>query len=238
MVSDYGRTRTNQKDQEITYSLHFARRFFTKICSYSWEDDDGLFPQQRALDIVHESLRVTPGYRKAHKKQDLRDFECPDWHSDCVTIVSNQALAIQLWDGMQSAVECYKCKDMVLAKGVGIGSTRKLTRALDRTMMKSIKQCWKDSGVRSDVDIAHQHMRETCTPLREVVWKRHIYRPGNHVVVLLDGSRDATQPTCWKAVILSIFMHKFDGCMQFFFEGSWYKNKWVRDTVIGEMVCK
>ncbi|CAM6096109.1 unnamed protein product [Calypogeia fissa] len=25
MVSDHGRTRTNQKDQEVTYSLHFAR---------------------------------------------------------------------------------------------------------------------------------------------------------------------------------------------------------------------
>jgi hypothetical protein len=147
MVSDYGRTRTNQKDQEVTYSLHFARRFFTKICSYIWQDDDGLFPHQRALGKVHQSLHVTCEHKKVYKLRDQRDFSCPQWHNNCVAIVSNQSMALELWDGMQYSVKSYGCKNMVISKGVGIGSTRKKSQALGTSILTSLKQCWKDAGV-------------------------------------------------------------------------------------------
>lgn len=224
MVSDYGRTRTNQKDQEVTYSFHFARRFFTKICSYIWEDDDGLFPHQRALGKVHESLRVTSEHKKNHKLRDRRDFSCPHWHKDCVAIVSSQTIALELWDGMQSSVESYGCKDMVLSKGVGIGSTRRKSQSLGTSILTSLKKCWEGAGVLQDNNHP-EHMSDTCTPLRAVVWRKQVYRPGDHVVVLLDNSTNRAAPNNWKAVIQSIFMHELIGRMGLFFEANWYKQK-------------
>ncbi|CAM6088558.1 unnamed protein product [Calypogeia fissa] len=228
MVLDYGRTRTNQKDQEVTYSLHFARQFFTKIYSLIWEDDDGLFPHQRALGKVHESLRVTSGHNKVYKSRDRRDFSCPQWHTECVAIVSTQSMALELWDGMQLSDEPYGCKNMVMSKGVGIGSTRKKKQALGTSMLTSLKQCWKDAGLLQDSN-RDEHMSDTCTPLRAVVWRKQVYRPEDHVVVLLDGSSNPTDAANWKAVIQSIFMHEFMGRMELFFEAIWYKQKCTED---------
>lgn len=225
MVSDYGRTRTNQKDQEITYSLHFARRFFTRISSYIWEDDDGLFPHQRALSKVHDSLRVTKENVKEHRARDRRVFSCLDWHQKCVPIVSNQSMGIELWDGMARSVESYACKNMVLTKGVGIGSTRKKSRQLGASVKASIKQCWTDAGVLDNWSNT-EDMSDSTTPLRAAVWRKEVFRPGDHVVVLVDGSTDATHPQNWKAVIRSIFMHEFMGRMEIFFEAEWYHQKY------------
>lgn len=67
-------------------------------------------------------------------------------------------------------------------------------------------------------------LKEQCTPLRAVVWRGDVYRPGDHVVVLLDGSEDATNPLNWKAKVTSFFMHEFKGHMNLFFEAEWYHN--------------
>lgn len=225
MISDYGRTRTNQKDQEITYSLHFARRFFTRISSYIWEDDDGLFPHQRALSRVHSSLRVTKEDAKEHRARDSRVFSCPVWHEKCVAIVSNQNMGIELWEGMYKSVESYACKKMVLSKGVEIGSTRKKLMQLGASVKMSIRQCWINVGVIDDL-ASLEDMSDSITPLRASVWRSQVYRPGDHVVVLLDGSTDATHPQNWKAVIRSIFMHEFMGHMEIFFEAEWYHQKY------------
>jgi hypothetical protein len=147
MVSDYGRTRTNQKDQEVTYSLHFARRFFTRISKLIWEDDDGLFPHQRALSKVHGVLRVPLDRLKEHRARDPRLFQCSKWHGNSVAIVSNQVLALELWEGMMASVESYGCKQMVMSKGVGIGSNRKITRKLGLSAKLSVKQHWTTVAV-------------------------------------------------------------------------------------------
>jgi len=217
MVLDYGRTRTNQKDQEVTYSLHFARRFFTKICSIMWEDDDGLFPHQRALTKVHSYLRVTMQHKKEHKKRKHRDISCHEWHHDCVAIVSNQSLAMSLWDGMQSSVESYGCKNMVLSKGVGIGSNRVKMEAMGAHMFTSLKKFWHSEGDLQDIQMS-ANMSDLCTPLRSVVWRGQVYRPGDHVVVVVDGSNNFTDPSNWKTIIKAIFMHEYNGHMELFFE--------------------
>jgi hypothetical protein len=84
------------------------------------------------------------------------------------------------------------------------------------------------SGVLQDIN-RDEHMSDTCTPLRAVVWRKQVYRPGDHVVVLLDGSTNPTEPSNWKAVIQSIFMHEFMGHMELFFEAIWYKQKCMED---------
>ena len=83
-------------------------------------------------------------------------------------------------------------------------------------------------GLLQDTDTA-EHMSEMCTPLRAVVWRKQVYKPGDNVVVLLDGSTNPTQPSNWKVVIQSLFMHKFMGRMQLFFGAIWYKQKYVED---------
>ena len=235
MVSDYGRTRTNQKDQEVTYSLHFARRFFTKICSVLWEDDDGLFPHQRALMKLHKWLRVTSAHKKEHRKREQREFKCPEWHEDCVAIVSNQSMAVELWDGMQSSVESYGCKNMVLSKGVGIGSTRKKMEAVKTPIFTSLKQFWHNAGLLQNIHMASD-MSDLCTPLRSVVWRKQVYRPGDHVVVAMDGSTNFTEPSNWKAVIQAFFMHEYNGRMELFFEAVWYKQKYRHDRRHNEQI--
>lgn len=235
MVSDYGRTRTNQKDQEVTYSLHFARRFFTKISSYIWEDDDGLFPHQRALIKLHKWLRVTHAHKKVHKQREQREFKCPEWHEDCVAIVSNQGMALELWDEMQSCVESDGCKNMVLSKGVGVGSTRKKMEAVGTSTFISLKQYWHNSGLLQNIHMASD-MSDLCTPLRSVVWRKQVYRRGDHVVVARDGSTNFTKPSNWKAVIQAIFMHEFMGQMELFFEAAWYKQKYKQDRMSNEEI--
>jgi hypothetical protein len=74
------------------------------------------------------------------------------------------------------------------------------------------------------------HISESCTPLRSVVWRGEVYRPGDHVVVLVDGSVDCTHPQNWKAVINCFFMHECNGHMEIFFEAEWYKQRFEEDT--------
>ncbi|CAM6118115.1 unnamed protein product [Calypogeia fissa] len=126
------------------------------------------------------------------------------------------------------ANEPYGCKNMVMSKGVGIGSTRKKKQALGTSMLTSLKQCWKDAGLLQDSN-RDEHMSDTGTPLRAVVWRKQVYRPGDHVVVLLDGSSNPTDVANWKAVIQTIFMHEFMGRMELFFEAIWYKQKRTED---------
>ena len=126
------------------------------------------------------------------------------------------------------SVESYGCKHMIATKGVGIGSNRKLTRKLGASAKISLKQLWTSAGVFDHMTV-DDNISDMCTPLRSAVWRAEVYRPGDHVVVLVDGSIDTTHPQNWKAVIRQIFMHEFGGHMDLFFEADWYKQRYEEE---------
>lgn len=129
---------------------------------------------------------------------------------------------------MMSSVESYRCKQMLLGRGVGIGSNRKLSEKLGTSARISVKQIWLDAGALGGMEDLEE-MSDTYIPLRSAVWRGEVFRPGDHVVVLVDGSSDETHPQNWKAVLRKIFVHEFNGRMEILFEADWYRQQYAQD---------
>lgn len=192
-----------------------------------WQDDDGFFPHQRALSKLHTKLRVAKEHRKEHKKRCTTEFSCPDWHGRSVCIVSSQEEALELMDSMKRSVELYVCKEMVLSKGIGVGSSKLRMEDLCSSSKACVTRYWADRGLVTNLN--RDTVSAKVTPLRSVVWKEEVYRPGDHVVVLTDDTDDAYNPVTWKAVVSNFFMHEFMGDMQIFFDALWYSRTWPSD---------
>ena len=157
---------------------------------------------------IHKWVRAPSSHKMEHQKWKKREFKCPEWHEDCVAIVSNQSLALELWDGMQVSVESYGCKKMILSKGVGIGSSQKKMEAVGTPTFTSLKQYWHNASLLQDIQMSFD-MNDLCTSLRSAVWQKEVYRHGDHVVVAVDGSTNFIDPSNWKAIIKAIFMHEY-----------------------------
>lgn len=131
MISGYGRTTTNNKEKELTYTGHHARLFFTKTSMLIWKDDDGFLPHQRALLVAHKHLRLTRIQEQEHSTRDRRDLSCPPWHDKCRVVVSSQDQALNLWKDISLSPESNYCKTSILRRGIGFGRVLGRVKKLD-----------------------------------------------------------------------------------------------------------
>lgn len=123
---------------------------------------------------------------------------------------------MDLMDSMKPSIDNYICKEMVLCKGIGIGLSRKKKEELCTSSLKYVSKYWANVGLITNIN--RGNLSTIVTPLQSIVWKEEVYRPGDHVVVLMDECDDAYNPLTWKVVLQHFFMHEFMGNMQFFFE--------------------
>ncbi|KAL3694453.1 hypothetical protein R1sor_008104 [Riccia sorocarpa] len=178
LVSGYNKVKTNSGNMEHTFTMHYARTFFQQCLSQRWEDDDGLFPQQRAELLIHSNLQFCYDC----SVESSIPGSCVNWHSDGVVLVSTISKAKQVWDLSSNYPESSLCCMKVTMQGIGVGGQRRKTFSLSRQQTSYLSRYWRTS-MRLDSNSELPSFSSTYKSLKAVLLRGKIFKVGDYAVV-------------------------------------------------------
>ncbi|KAL3689927.1 hypothetical protein R1sor_016236 [Riccia sorocarpa] len=178
LVSGYNKVKTNSGNMEHTFTMHYARTFFQQCLSQRWEDDDGLFPQQRAELLIHSNLQFCYDC----SVESSIPGSCVNWHSDGVVLVSTISKAQQVWDLSSNYPENSLCCMKVTTQGIGVGGQRRKTFSLSRQQTSYLSRYWRTS-MRLDNNSELPSFSSTYKSLKAVLLRGKIFKVRDYAVV-------------------------------------------------------
>ncbi|KAL3690068.1 hypothetical protein R1sor_016377 [Riccia sorocarpa] len=226
LVSGYNKVKTNSGNMEHTFTMHYARTFFQQCLSQRWEDDDGLFPQQRAELLIHSNLQFCYDC----SVESSIPGSCVNWHSDGVVLVSTISKAKQVWDLSSNYPESSLCCMKVTTQGIGVGGQRRKMFSLSRQQTSYLSRYWRTS-MRLDSNSELPSFSCTYKSLKAVLLRGKIFRVGDYAVVADERQTPLLlgYEWNWKVRVTKLFTHSCGQKTEMFFECTWLYNIMVGD---------
>lgn len=228
-VSSYVNINTNNRDNETSYTLYFARTHFTNVFVTLQGDQDGYLPLTRSLIEVHKYLlHSSITMPEPLSTNDLGI--CPMWHSKCIIMVSSEKKARLLYEEhVLHLPETNTCCKNVTSRGIIIGPKKRQKRILTTASLHNMERYWQQRGILNNENCTR--LSDSIYDVRSVLLKGTLYHIGDKVVVKnLDVEGDTTQnPDAlpWKAIITSLFLHEFEDYVPSFFQAEYYDQQFA-----------
>lgn len=205
LVSTYVNIKSNNKDNEISYTNFHRRRLLTRVLMHIQNDRDNLMPHQRLCQELHASMMLPTGYIVG-----VDSNVCHNWHNLGIHRVSSISKAKDFWKAHIACDMDYPCGQSLNEKGIVIGKKKQVWRSLSREEERFVRH--------------HNYNVSQVSEHKKVWFKGEVYKLGDHVVVKCDDGTSTTENVGeWKACIRSFFSMQCNGELKLFFGANYYR---------------
>lgn len=206
LVSTYVNIKSNNKENEISFTNFHRRKLLTWVLSHIQEDRDGLLPHQRLYQKLHSALMAPQGYLVDSSSHN----ECQVWHRYGILKVSSILKAKDIWNAHLAHGVGYPCGKSMHEKGIIIGPKR---------------QTWRLPSSEEQRFMSQRGYNATKVQQHQKIWfKGDVFKIGDTVVIKSDDyCTDPSNVGEWKARIKSFFSMQCQEDFKLFFGAEYYR---------------